>query len=138
MFPPFLPLVLRLSLSAVTPPTASPEYTLTFNAEDIRRVHVEARLPLVNDTVRMSAAFASQLPRGWATFVHDLHGSDSAGPVTLTELPHGRWAVQGRRPGMLALSYDVIVAHDTVRWNVSGPAAAGYAVDRALFFVGNR
>jgi predicted metalloprotease with PDZ domain len=117
---------------AAPPPT----YTLTFSDTAPRRVHVDARLPLVNDTLRMSSTLVEQLPDGWATFVHELRASDGGRAVALSPLPGGRWVVRGARPAAVSLSYDVVIAHDTVHWRVSGAFAAGYALDRTVFFCG--
>lgn len=130
-------LVLAIAPAFVrVPATSAPDYTLTFSDAAPRRINVVARLPLESDTLMMSSTMASQLPDGYATFVHDLEAHDGVRRVAVRQLPGGRWVVEGRRPAEITLTYNIVVAHDSVQWNVSGAFARGYAVGRTVCFSG--
>ena len=132
------PIILLLAAAGASPPRAArpPEYTLTFSAAAPRRIGVVARLPVGDDTLRMSSVMSSQLPAGYATFVHDLAAFDGARRIPLRPVAGGDWVIAGPRPAEITLTYNVVVAHDSVQWNLSGAFARGYAVDTAVMFAG--
>ena len=132
------PIILLLAAAVASPPRAArpPEYTLTFSADAPRRIGVVAHLPLGDDTLRMSATMGSQLTAGYATFVHDLAAFDGARRVALRPVAGGDWVITGPRPAEITLTYNVVVAHDSVQWNLSGAFARGYSVDGTVMFAG--
>jgi len=115
----------------------SPYYTVTISEDNIRKVGVEAMLPLLNDTLYMSQSDFSPLPGGYATFVHDLKAIDNKGnTVTLVPIGKGIWKVGAPLPCTIKLTYNVSIEHDTVQWAVSAAFARAYALDHVLFFAG--
>lgn len=120
-------------------PAASsvPYYLVSVNEDDIREVNVEAILPLVRDTIRMSQSDFEPLPNGFAEFVSDLSATDSKGNrVGLESVGKGIWKVSTPMPATVRLKYFVSIKHESVRWAVSSAFARAYTVDKVLFFAG--
>jgi len=117
--------------------SAVPYYLVNVSEDDIRVVNVEAILPLVKDTIRMSQSDFQPLPNGFAEFVGDLTATDSKGtPVKLLSVGKGIWKVDAPMPATIRLKYFVSIKHESVRWAVSSAFARAYAVDNTLFFAG--
>ncbi len=114
-----------------------PFYTVSINNEDIRRVRVDASLPLLHDTLWMSQIGILPLIDGYATFIHDLKATDNQGnAIRLNSLGKGLWKVDAPAHSTIHLNYSIEIGHDTVNWTVSSAFARAYAVDEAVFFTG--
>ncbi len=114
-----------------------PYYDVTISENNIREVQVEAILPLVKDTIRMSQIGDSPLKDGYAGFVHDLNATDTKGnSVRLALVGNGIWSVKAPVPSTIVIKYKVNIKHDNVNWTVSSAFARAYSVDGVLFFVG--
>ncbi|CAN5278146.1 hypothetical protein BH09BAC6_BH09BAC6_11210 [soil metagenome] len=117
--------------------TAIPNYTVTIAEENIRKVVVDASLPLLSDTLYMSQSEFAPLPDGYAAFVHGLEATDAKGQgIKLTTIGKGIWKVDTHIPSTIHLKYSVTIGHDNVQWATSGAFAKAYVVDNVLFFAG--
>ena len=100
------------------------EYHVTFSAVTPRIAHVEAKVTLGEQSLRMASWGHPYLPLGWATFVHDFHVADESGrAVTVSpagEDTWGAWKVDAPDGTRLSLSYDVHFDQDQYDWNDAG------------------
>ncbi len=116
---------------------SSATYTVTISEDNIRKVEVEALLPLLKDTLYMSQSDFAPLANGFATFVDDLKATDNKGnTVNLLSVGKGVWKVDAPMPCTIKLTYTVNIKHDTVQWTVSAAFARAYALTDVLFFAG--
>ena len=116
---------------------SAPYYTVTVSEDNIRKVEVEAMLPLLKDTLYMSQSDFLPLANGFATFVDDLKATDNKGnTVNLISVGKGVWKVDAPVPCTIKLTYKVNIGHDTVQWAVSAAFARAYALNDVLFFSG--
>ncbi len=110
---------------------------MTIAEDNVRKIHVDASLPLSQDTLWMSQIAFSPLPDGYATFVKDLKATDDQGnQVSLIPVGKGIWKVDAPTPLNIRLQYDVAIGHDTVNWSVSAAFARAYVADKIVFFTG--
>lgn len=120
-------------------------YRLSFSADDMRSVQVDAQIPITGGTIRMASWGHPYLPRGWATFVENLEITNTGGaPVAWSEdtgESWGAWNVEAADNETLNLRYTVKLTHDEFDWNQAGgedsrPAVTGdalFLVTKALF-----
>jgi len=117
--------------------TSTATYTVNISGGNIRKVEVEAILPLLKDTLYMSQSDFSPLANGYATFVDDLKATDNKGnTVNLVPVGKGVWKVDAPVPCTIKLTYQVNIQHDTVQWAVSAAFARAYALNNVLFVAG--
>lgn len=115
-----------------------PVYQIMADAE--RRITVNARFPLFNDTLFMfTRGTTPQLPEGEAGFVRNLVvRSESGKEIPFRYAGEGNWILQEGRPGQpVHISYEILTTHTDYNWDhVGGVDEAAFMNADGLFFTG--
>jgi len=116
---------------------SAPCYTVSFDPQNLRAIHVAATLLLKTDTLYMSQSDVEPLNDGFAHFVDHLSATTSDGKkIKLQLVGSSMWKLSVPVPSTVYLSYDVTIGHDAVPWSVSAAFARGYATPDVVFFAG--
>lgn len=79
---------------------------------------------------------ANQLPKRWATFVHNLRAVDSNGKeISIEELPDAKWKLQSVPKHKITVSYDLKLDHEDYKWS-GGLDGVAYSTDWGVFYTG--
>lgn len=110
-------------------------YTISMSAENPELVHIKAELTL-RDSVFYMDEGATQLPKGWATFVHNLDVIDMQGNAIQVENLNGaKWKIHAAVNQRIILTYDVYLEHDSYSWN-GGIDGVAYNTELGIFYTG--
>lgn len=111
-------------------------YTISIDKENPKLANVKINLTLQNDTLYMSQMGAGQLPKRWATFVHNLEVFDEKKQkITYEELPNAQWKVKAKLGTKLNISYQIKLEHENYEWS-GGIDGVAYAKDWGVFYTG--
>ncbi len=81
-------------------------------------------------------AGANQLPKRWATFIHNLSAVDAKGnAISIEELSDAKWKLQTALNEKITVRYEVKLEHENHKWS-GGIDGAAYATDWGVFYTG--
>ena len=110
-------------------------YTITFNENDKKTAIIEASFTPKDSLLYMGWG-ASNLPKRWATFVHNLKVTDKQNqPITIEELDDAKWKIKTPLDEEITLSYEIHLNHEDYNWS-SGIDAVAYITDLGVFYTG--
>ncbi len=110
-------------------------YSITIDSIDHKTARVTASF-IPKDNILYMEPGADQLPKRWATFVHDLKAVDSSGKsVDIQELPDAKWKLDLSEPKPITLSYKIALDHENYKWS-GGIDGIAYARDQGVFYSG--
>jgi predicted metalloprotease with PDZ domain len=79
---------------------------------------------------------ANQLPKRWATFIHNMRAVDTNGNIiSIEELSDAKWKIQSSHQEKITVSYEVKLEHENHKWS-GGIDGAAYATDWGVFYTG--
>lgn len=79
---------------------------------------------------------ANQLPKRWATFVHNLKAVDSNGKeISIEELSDAKWKLKSLPQHKITVSYDLKLDHEDYNWS-GGLDGVAYSTDWGVFYTG--
>ena len=110
-------------------------YTISIDQNNQKHATVSMSFIPQNDTLYMTTG-ANQLPKRWATFVHNLKAVDTKGnSITIEELPDAKWKIPSSLHEKITVSYDIKLEHENHQWS-GGIDGAAYATDWGVFYTG--
>jgi predicted metalloprotease with PDZ domain len=110
-------------------------YTLSIDKNDPKLAKVEVSFVPKDDILYMNPG-GNQLPKRWATFVHNLKVSDEKGNAVLVEeLPDAKWKMDLRQKQKVILSYEIKLDHENYKWS-GGIDGVAFARDWGVFYAG--
>lgn len=110
-------------------------YVLSFDKDDKKKLKVKATFT-PKDSILYMGWGASNLPKRWATFVHNIKVVNKAGQsLKIEELEDAKWKMHASLNEEITLTYDVHLDHDNYKWR-SGIDAVAYATDLGVFYTG--
>lgn len=131
-------LTLLTSLPAFFSQAQAPYYNVKVNPD--KTVKVEARFPLLNDTIFMfMRGSTTQLPEGEAGFIRNLQVKNIKGDLISSRYAgEGNWLLAGVLPGeQVTVQYDLVTTHTDYNWDhVGGSDEAAFSNGDGLFFTG--
>lgn len=120
-------------------------YSISIQADKPRLAKVSAFIEPDGDVISMNEQNVHGLKNGWGGFIKNLEAIDSRGKrLSLVQFANSKWKLDGYTSGVVKLSYDAVLGHDTVIPKIKfGDNGAAYATDdgvmwagRALFIAG--
>ncbi|WP_422083583.1 hypothetical protein [Ulvibacterium sp.] len=111
------------------------QYSIQIDKEDYKIARVKISLFLEDDILYMAPG-ANQLPKRWATFVHNLKVRDeNGGEVPIKELEDAQWKVNHEIGKKVTVTYEVVLNHEEHQWS-GGLDGVAYATDWGVFYTG--
>ena len=115
----------------------SPEisYSISIKESDPKIAFVRVSYISLDSTLIMAPG-ANQLPKRWATFVHNLEAENAKGEsLIIEEVSGAEWRVHSPLGQRIALTYVVKLNHEDYEWS-GGIDAVAYANDLGVFYTG--
>ncbi|TFB12103.1 hypothetical protein E3V55_02125 [Candidatus Marinimicrobia bacterium MT.SAG.3] len=110
-------------------------YLITIDKSDHKLARVKVSFSLKDSLLYMNRG-ANQLPKRWATFVHNVMVTDSKGKsILVEELPDAKWKMFAAPNEKITLTYEVKLDHEDYKWS-SGIDGVAYAKDWGVFYTG--
>ena len=110
-------------------------YVITIDKNNQKRATVSMSFIPQNDTLYMAPG-ANQLPKRWATFVHNLKAVDTKGnTITIEELSDAKWKLQSSHNDKITVSYELRLDHEDYKWS-GGIDGVAYSTDWGVFYTG--
>lgn len=110
-------------------------YTITFDANNKKLAKVQA-IFTPKDSILYMGWGATNLPKRWATFVHDIKVTNAQNqPIKIEALEDAKWQIEAPLDEEITLSYDIHLEHENYDWS-SGIDAVAYTTDLGVFYTG--
>lgn len=110
-------------------------YSITFDEDNKKLVKIKANF-VVKDSILYMSGGASNLPKRWATFVHDVSLTNKFGqPIKIEEQEGAEWKIYAPINEEVILTYEVHLDHENYKWS-SGIDAVAYTTDLGVFYTG--
>ena len=110
-------------------------YEITIDQNNHKLATVSMSFTPQNNVLFMASG-ANQLPKRWATFVHNLRAVDTNGKeISIEELSDAKWKLQSLPNHKITVSYDLKLDHEDYKWS-GGIDGAAYATDWGVFYTG--
>lgn len=111
------------------------QYNIRMDKENPEIAQVSISQYLEDDILYMAPG-ANQLPRRWATFVHNLEVRDENGhEIPVQELEDAQWKVNHEIGKQVTVTYEVVLDHDEHQWS-GGLDGVAYRTDWGVFYTG--
>lgn len=112
------------------------KYTVVVDANNLRKLHVEAEINLEGNILSMDWISANFLEKGWAQFVEDLKVYDLKGkPIQFNYKDKATWVLNTDKK-RVKVTYDVNLTHDKILWEEGGHSAASYVLEDVVYSIG--
>ena len=117
--------------------SATSVYKVAVSLNDPPSANVEAEISIKDGRLFMIGGAVDNLPRGWATFVHDLKITDTTGkPLDVEEYSDEKyktqWRLKSNLPTRVRLKYSVDYSFAKTQWP-AGNEQAAYFDGKALY-----
>jgi predicted metalloprotease with PDZ domain len=110
-------------------------YRITFDKDNLKIAKVEAVFTPKDSILYMSYG-ANQLPKRWATFVHNVRVANESGKsIEVEELLDAKWKINTAQNEKIILSYEIHLDHQDYRWS-GGIDGVAYTTDLGVFYAG--
>lgn len=110
-------------------------YAITIDEGQPKIAKIKVSFTPQNDTLHMHWG-ASQLPKRWATFVHNVNLKDSNGEhLKIEELDGAQWFMPNHNNQQVTLSYEVHLDHEEHQWS-GGIDGVAFATELGVFYTG--
>ena len=110
-------------------------YLITIDKSDHKLARVKVSFSSKDSLLYMNRG-ANQLPKRWATFVHNVMVKNSTGKsILVEELPDAKWKMSVAPNEKITLTYEVKLDHEDYKWD-GGIDGAAYAKDWGVFYTG--
>jgi predicted metalloprotease with PDZ domain len=110
-------------------------YSIRIDKENPKIAQVGISLFLEDDILYMAPG-ADQLPKRWATFVHNLKVRDENGhEVPIKELEDAQWKVDYEIGKKVTVTYEIVLDHEEHQWS-GGLDGVAYTTDWGVFYTG--
>jgi predicted metalloprotease with PDZ domain len=110
-------------------------YEVTIDKSNPKRAAVNLSFIPQNSVLYMAPG-ANQLPKRWATFVHNLKAVDAKGQaIAIEELSDAHWKMQSPPNEKITVSYELWLDHAAHSWS-GGLDGVAYTTDWGVFYTG--
>jgi len=110
-------------------------YTISIDKSNHKLATVSMTFTPKNELLYMAQG-ANQLPKRWATFVHNLRAIDTKGKeISIEELSDAKWKLQSLPNHKITVSYDLKLEHEDYKWS-GGLDGVAYSTDWGVFYTG--
>lgn len=117
-------------------PTARPNYRVTIDSKDPRRLTIEAETTVKRGILHMSDLGAEQFPARWAKFVSGLSVTSKSGKkVEAIDLGDAKWKLDAKPGEIVGLKYHVQLDHDKHPWG-AGLDSVSFVRDWGIYAAG--
>lgn len=110
-------------------------YSISSDEAQLKVAKIKVTFVPKNDTLYMHWG-ASQLPKRWATFVHNVNLKDSNGEhLKIHELEGAEWLMEYPSNQEVTLTYEVHLDHEEHQWS-GGKDGVAFATELGVFYTG--
>lgn len=110
-------------------------YSITIDSSNKKIAKVQAKFT-PKDSILYMGWGASNLPKRWATFVHNLEVLNAQEqPIYVEEMPDAKWKMHTALNEEVTLNYNIYLDHENYDWS-SGIDAVAYTTDLGVFYTG--
>ena len=110
-------------------------YSITIEKDNYKIAKVKVAF-IPKDSILYMNAGADQLPKRWATFIHNVEVTNKHGKaIKVEELPGAEWKMYTSLNEKVILTYDVHLDHEDHQWT-GGIDGVAYTTELGVFYTG--
>ncbi len=110
-------------------------YAITIDKDNFKVAKVKVDF-IPKDSILYMNSGANQLPKRWATFIHNVEVTNELGKsIKIEELPDAKWRMYTSLNEKISLTYDVHLDHEDYKWS-GGIDGVAYSTELGVFYTG--